>query len=82
MVLKVSRRVTWILVILFCVVVWSIVVAIAFAGNNERVAPKIQPGESSHQVDIKKIQKLNLNPQQKKFIESLIESPSTKLNGN
>lgn len=82
MVLKLSRRVTWILVILFCVVVWGIVAAVALAGNDEKVAPKIQPGESSQQVDVEKIDELNLNPQQKKFIESLIDSPSTKLSGN
>jgi len=42
----------------------------------------MQPGHSNSKVDVEKIKKLNLNPQQKKFIESLIETPSEKSGGN
>lgn len=81
--MKISKRVTWLLMLLFCVVVWGLIVtAVAFAGEDRKFTPKTQPGQSNSQVDAEKIRKLDLNAQQKKFIESLIESPSEKLSGN
>ncbi|MCH9269667.1 hypothetical protein [Pantoea ananatis] len=79
--MKISKRLTWLLVLLFCVVVWGMV-AVAFAGEVRANTPKTQPGHSNSQVDTDKIRKLDLNTQQKKFIESLIESPPEKLSGN
>lgn len=81
--MKISKRATWLLVFVFCVVVWGLIAtAVAFAGDDRKVPPKMQPGHSNSKVDVEKIKKLNLNPQQKKFIESLIETPSEKSGGN
>lgn len=71
------------MVFLFCVVVWGLIAtAAAVAGDDRKITPKTQPGQFNSQVDEEKIKKLDLNPQQKKFIESLIETPPEKSGGN
>lgn len=68
---------------LFCVVIWVLIAtAAAFASDDRNITPKTQPVQPRSQVDVEKIKKLNLNPQQKKFIESLIESSPEKSSGN
>lgn len=77
--MKVIRRRPWFLVFLFSVVVWGLIfAALAYANNGDKVKPKSQPGENTHSVNVQKIKKLNLSEQQRKFIESLIESPDKK----
>ncbi|MCJ7925961.1 MAG: hypothetical protein MUW55_08460 [Pantoea vagans] len=67
------------LVFLFSVFVWGLMLAaVAYANNGDKIKPKSQPGENTQSVNVQKIKKLNLSEQQKKFIESLIESPDEK----
>lgn len=79
--LKITRRRAWLLVFLFSVVVWGLLfAAIAYASNGDKVKPKSQPGENTQLVNVQKIKKLDLSEQQRKFVESLIESPEKKQN--
>lgn len=69
----------WVIVLLFCVVVWGLIAAVvANAAEDDKGKAKTQPGENTQLVNIQKIKKLDLNDKQKKFIESLIEKPDKK----
>ncbi|MEN4831767.1 hypothetical protein [Pantoea vagans] len=77
--MEITRRRAWLLVFLFSVFVWGLMLAaVAYANNGDKIKPKSQPGENTQSVNVQKIKKLNLSEQQKKFIESLIESPDEK----
>lgn len=53
-------------------------VAVAYANDGDKVKLESPPGEDTPAIDIQKIKKLDLSDQQRKFIESLIESPEKK----
>ncbi|WP_337008810.1 hypothetical protein [Pantoea sp. AS142] len=77
--MKITRRRAWLLVFLFSVVVWGLIfAAMAYANDSDQVEPKSQPGENTSSVNIEKIRKLDLSDEQRKFIESLIESTEKK----
>lgn len=79
--MKITRKRAWLLVFLFSVVVWGLIfAAVAYASNTGKDKPKSQPGENTPSVNVQKIKKLDLSEQQRKFVESLIESPEKKQN--
>ena len=79
--MKNIRRRTWLLVFLFSVFVWGLIfAAVAYASNGGKDKPKSQPGENTPSVNIQKIKKLDLSELQRKFVDSLIETPEKKKN--
>lgn len=60
---------------------WGLIfTAVAYASNGGKDKSKSQPGENTPSVNVQKIKKLDLSEQQRKFVESLIESPEKKQN--
>lgn len=67
------------LVFLCSFAMWVLIfVAVAYANDGDKVKLESPPGEDTPAIDIQKIKKLDLSDQQRKFIESLIESPEKK----
>jgi hypothetical protein len=73
--LRITRRRVWLLVFLFCFIVWGGVAVVVYASDGSNEKPKNEPDEYAPSINIQKIKKLDLNEQQRKFIESFIESP-------
>lgn len=71
--MKLNRRATWIMTLLFCTLVWGLFFgALAYAAEAGKVRPASPSGNNSADVR-KKIKLLDLNDKQRKFLESVTE---------
>ena len=72
--MKVSRRTAWIIMLIFCCLVWgSIFAAFVYGAQPDKGKPS-QPTDKSSESIREKLKSLDLNDKQRKFLESLIES--------
>lgn len=72
--MKVSRRTAWIIMFIFCGLVWgSIFAAFVYGAQPDKRKPS-QPTDKSSESTREKLKTLDLNDKQRKFLESLIES--------
>ncbi|MDR6299295.1 hypothetical protein QE407_004748 [Pantoea dispersa] len=72
--MKVSRRTAWIIMLIFCCLVWgSIFAAFVYGAQPDKGKPS-QPTDKSSESIRGKVKSLDLNDKQRKFLESLIES--------
>lgn len=72
--MKVSCRSAWLIMLIFCCLVWgSIFAAVVYGAEPDKRKPS-QPAEKSSESIREKVKSLDLNDKQRKFLESLIES--------
>ena len=72
--MKVSRRTAWIIMLIFCCLVWgSVFAAFVYGAQPDKGKPS-QPTDKSSESIREKVKSLDLNDKQRKFLESLIES--------
>lgn len=71
--MKLNRRATWIMMLLFCTLVWGLFFgALVYGAEAGKVRPILPSDKNSEDVR-KKIKSLDLNDKQRKFLESLTE---------
>lgn len=71
--MKLNRRATWIMMLLFCTLVWGLFFgALVYGAEAGKVRPALPSDKNSEDVR-KKIKSLDLNDKQRKFLESLTE---------
>jgi hypothetical protein len=72
--MKVSRRTVWIIMLIFCGLIWgSIFAAFVYGAQPDKIKP-LQPNDKATKSIHDKVKSLDLNDKQRKFLESLIES--------
>lgn len=77
--MRVTRRMAWITVFLFCIIIWSLIAAgVTYATSSFTGKSRIEPVKKPKVVDIENIKKLDLNDKQRRFIDSLTEQPQKK----
>lgn len=71
--MQISKRRAWIIVFIFCVLVWALIFAsLVYASvGSEKEPPKRVEQDANKLAE--NVRKLDLNEKQRKFIESLIE---------
>ncbi len=72
--MKVSRINAWIIMLIFCFLVWGIFFASIVYGAQPHKRKPSQPADKSIESILEKIKPLDLNDKQLKCLESLIES--------
>jgi len=72
--MKVSRRTAWIIMLIFCCLVWGGIFGAFVYGAQPEKRKSSQPTDKSSESIREKVKSLDLNDKQRKFLESLIES--------
>lgn len=76
--MKLNRRTTWIIIFFLCTLLWGLFFgALVYGSEFDKTKPVSTSDKISEDVK-RKINSLNLNDKQKKFLESLIEDSKKK----
>lgn len=78
--MKFTRRKTWILLFVFCLLIWGLLIDSLVHASETSDDEKSHRELAQHEVIIQKIKQLDLSPEQSAFLETLASTASDSKN--